>query len=279
MHVFVLNLDAEDELADPSAQTSSNAMRARIRELEPKLAALVADGRVLREGERVPGARGLAWCPTPSAIARLRAGGAIPVAAPTFAVLRRVNHRRFSFDLGATLPGERWATTTADVVAACAEGGTWLLKAGWGFAGRGRLRLEAPMNDADRARIERIVAGEGAQLEPLVERTGDFAIHGWLGEDGTLVRGAPTRQECDDRGAWIATTRDEGSALAVPCWDELTRVGEALHRAGYFGPFGIDGFSWTEGGRVHHRLRSEINARYSMGWAIGMGARRPDLDG
>ena len=61
--------------------------------------------------------------------------------------------------------------------------------------------------------------------------------------------------------------------------EELDRAAEALRAAGYFGPFGIDAFTWEgDDGTVHLHRRSEINARYSMGWAIGMGDARPDLE-
>jgi hypothetical protein len=56
-------------------------------------------------------------------------------------------------------------------------------------------------------------------------------------------------------------------------------VAEALIRAGYFGPFGIDGYRWKdEHGTLRFNPRTDINARYSMGWAVGMGSRRPDLE-
>ncbi len=271
---WLLNLDAELELEDPSAHTASTKMAARIRELEPKLAALLAGGLVVREDVRADGRVGRAWCPTPSALERLRRAGATPAPAPPFEVLRTVNARRFSFALGATLPGERWVASVAEVEAALVGGGAWLLKAPFGFAGRGRVRLEGPLVERDRAAVERAVRS-GAQLEPMVERREDHALHGWLAEDGMLTMGELTRQRCDERGAWLASERDASHAHADDYRREIERVALALHRAGYFGPFGIDGFVYGDGAL---RVRSEINARYSMGWAVGMGERRPDLD-
>jgi hypothetical protein len=53
----------------------------------------------------------------------------------------------------------------------------------------------------------------------------------------------------------------------------------ALAAAGYFGPFGVDAFRYhDEEGTARFCARCEINARYSMGWAVGMGLRRPDLE-
>jgi hypothetical protein len=48
----------------------------------------------------------------------------------------------------------------------------------------------------------------------------------------------------------------------------VTRVAAALLQAGYFGPFGIDAFRYELGGRTKLQPRCEINARYTMGFAI-----------
>ena len=50
-------------------------------------------------------------------------------------------------------------------------------------------------------------------------------------------------------------------------------LGEALAGAGYFGPFGIDAYRYRDrAGALRLQPRSEINARYSMGFAVGLGA-------
>ncbi|CAN5490756.1 hypothetical protein BH09MYX1_BH09MYX1_22140 [soil metagenome] len=277
--VFVLNLDADQELEDPSARTPAAAMRARIASLHARLLPLVGDARILGEHESAVGEHGLAWCPTPSALDRLRGAGALVSETAAFEVLRRVNHRRFSFDLGATLPGERWVSSLADVRSAVGDGRRWLLKSGHGFAGRGQLRLCGALGD-DEARVTRMLARGGAQLEPLVARTTDYALHGFISSRGALTRGRLTVQRCDERGAWLESLlAPNDDPFKVPFWDETARVSEALVRAGYFGPFGVDGFAWSANdGGTALRVRSEINARYSMGWAIGMGDLRPDLE-
>ena len=56
---------------------------------------------------------------------------------------------------------------------------------------------------------------------------------------------------------------------------ELARVAGALCAAGYFGPFGLDAYTYRGGdGIVCLQPRSEINARYSMGFALGFGPER-----
>jgi hypothetical protein len=60
--------------------------------------------------------------------------------------------------------------------------------------------------------------------------------------------------------------------------DEVFRdTAEGLRGAGYFGPFGVDGYVWDDDGARRVQPRSDVNARYSMGWAVGMGEARPDL--
>ena len=276
---WLLNLDAEEELESPAAHTPSSRVRDRIDALRVHLEPLLRGGVVLAEGVRADGLEGRAWCPTPSAQARLARAGASLRRAPAIGVLRRVNHRRFSFELGHNLPGARFVTTLADVL----ERDTsiaWLVKLPFGFAGRGRIPLPASVLTPEvEARVARALAGgEGAQLEPLVTRREDFAMHGFLDDEGRLTPGSLTRQRIDPRGAWQGTSLTTDAGVEARLRDELLRVSEALGVAGYFGPFGIDAFTWEDpGGALHLHRRSEINARYSMGWAIGMGDARPDL--
>jgi hypothetical protein len=329
---WVLNLDADDELASPRGYAPSAATLARLETFARRAHGLVPAGdavvataesagprgsrraapRSLAPGfgrhtdhpalqEAGPGRHrsrtgttentpplGLAWCPTPSAIRRLVAHGATPLPAPDLAILRRVNHRRFCAELGQTLPLARYVGTRAelDVALALAEPGTsWVLKRPFGFVGRGRRMVRAAgLTTADDAWVEASLrGGEGLQAEPWVQRSADFAVHGYVAPGGAVVLGVPTIQRCDARGAWQESARagpgdltgDERGALLA----EAARVATALDSAGYFGPFGIDAFRWSDArGTVTLDPRCEINARYSMGWAIGMGEVRPDLD-
>lgn len=276
---WLLNLDAEEELERPGAHTPSARVRARIDALRVHLEPLLHGGVVVAEGARADGRSGRAWCPTPSALTRLgRAGASVP-RAPSVEVLRRVNHRRFSFELGDNLPGSRFVTTLTEVLERDTKV-TSLVKLPFGFAGRGRITVPpGPMTAELEARVVRALAGgEGAQLEPLVTRREDFAMHGFLDEAERLTLGSLTCQRIDARGAWHGTSPAIDAGVEASLREELGRVSDALVAAGYFGPFGIDAFTW-EGpdGAVHLHPRSEINARYSMGWAIGMGDARPDL--
>jgi phosphoribosylaminoimidazole carboxylase (NCAIR synthetase) len=213
-----------------------------------------------------------------------RANAAIPPV-PSLDVLRRVNHRAFSADLGQCLEGARYARNRDELEATLsASGGPWVLKRAFGFAGRGRQRLRSSELDPS---VEPFVrasfdSGEGLEVEPWVDRTLDVALHGFVSQGGSVTLGAPTLQNVDDGGAWISSVRLSPDVLTAAERGTLFREGEraanALVGAGYFGPFCIDAFRWTDArGTSQFNPRSEINARYSMGWAAGMGDVRPDL--
>ncbi|MDX2010171.1 MAG: hypothetical protein SFW67_08280 [Myxococcaceae bacterium] len=290
---WVLNLDAEDELARAGAHTPTDVMRTRIEGLLPRLDGLIRPGdRVLWPlGQRVErGGSGRAWCLTRWARSQLDAAGLEVPRAPSLEVLRRVNHRRFAHELGQALPVAGWARTLEDLLTLLRSDGLrevsvegwWLLKRPFGYAGRGRrrLRLQA-LTDADRSWLEASFReGDGLQVEPLVSRELDAALHGWLAEDGVCTLGVPTIQHLDASGAWQATEVAPAGTLTPAELEALERAARqtasALHEAGYFGPFGLDAFRWrSPTGLLHFQPRSEVNARYSMGWARGMGDFRP----
>ena len=286
---WVLNFGAEDELAAPDRQPSVRALEARRSLLEDLVRDLLAPEDVIVHGAARLEPRtfvGRAWCPTPRALRLLVAVGARPLLAPSVEILRRVNHRAFSAELGQTLPGARFVRDRHELTATLAqEASPWLLKRPLGYAGRGRLRVrpDAILESEERWIEASLRAGDGLQVEPLVDRTEDFALHGFASRAGVVVLGAPTRQECDAAGVWKSSTRAGEGDLTAEEKNALVgaamEAGLALTNAGYFGPFGVDAFRWkARSGETRFNPRCEINARYSMGWAVGMGTLRPDLN-
>lgn len=289
---WLLNLGAEIELENPRRTIGADA-RSRLPDLANKLGALVLPGDVILFGEEnetglAEGCLGRAWLPTPRALMALGRAGASRLPVPDFEVLRQVNDRRFSLNLGTTLPGQCVVTSIEEVIEALSRPsprGNWLLRRPHGFAGRGRrrVRLDEILTDA-RTWIEASLRNCGALVvEPWVERLADFGLHGHVSSKGIVVLGEPTLQTMTEDGMWVETRRVRGGELgleeAYSLATTANAAGDALARAGYFGPFGIDAFRWRdEHGKQHWNPRCEINARYSMGWAIGMGKARPDLD-
>ena len=284
---WVFNLDAEEELRHPGQRARSAAMRGRMTKLTMALRPLLGAADVVVEDNtrRLQGTYiGQAWCPTPTAIDRLREIGATLPPFPSVEILRQVNHRAFNAKLGQTLPHAAFVNSVAELleVAAAAQGTSWLLKRPFGFSGRHRWRCCLPA--ADPHEQQWIAAsfrhGDGLQMEPWVERVVDCVMHGYIDSDGSIRLGDPAIQECDAHGAWQRTRLATKTELATD--DVALLVGaaldsaKALATAGYFGPFGVDSFQWRDAaGQVHWNARGEINARYTMGWHIGMRGWRP----
>jgi hypothetical protein len=287
VRAWILNLDAEDELAEPATYPGPFAALERRADLEARLGGLVPEGdRVVRRSTVLDGApEGRAWSPTPAALCALERSGARPPVAPSVQVLRGAASRRLCADLGLTLPGAAFVETMREaltVLAGAPPTGRWLVRAQLGFAGRGRRLVPAGTpNAADARFLAACIAGGGVLLEPWVERLGDFAIHGFVDRSGKITWGRPTATTVKGNGAWAS------SRLAAP--DELSpaeassliagaeAAAAALAALGYFGPFGVDSFRYRWGANVLLNPRCDVNARYCMGWAVGMGQARPDL--
>jgi hypothetical protein len=283
---WLLNFDADEELAVGAGYNPSRATLERLRELPARLVGLVRPGDVVAGDEPLDERfLGLAWCPTPRARARLAALGVRVPRAPALEVLRRANHRRFAAELGDGLPGAAFVGAVGEVAARVAQptpSGRWLLKRPFSRAGSGRRCVPSgELGAADGAWVTASLARDGLQVEPWVELVVEVALHGFVAEAGAITLGELCAQEVDRHGAWQKSARapdagavDERRALFAAA----ERAGQALRGAGYFGPFGIDGYRYRDDGAVAFNPLSELNARYTMGWAVGMGARRPDRE-
>jgi hypothetical protein len=274
---WVLNLDAEEELRQGDSYRRSPRMVAHIRGLVGRLGGLVREeDRVLEAGQVAEGWPGRSWCPTRSARRVLGEAAAVVADAPSEDVLARVNSRSFAFDSEEChLPGARLIRVGEEGLDA--GPGEWVLKRELGFAGRGMRRVELPLDAPATRWLEARLEEDGVVLlEPWVERLVDVGLHGWVGRSGECLLGEPTVQVCDPRGRWEATRR-AGTEDLRPAEVEALRsaaegVATALARAGYHGPFGIDGYRWQCPERGERfRALGEVNARFSMGWAIGTG--------
>jgi len=120
---WVLNLDAEHELAAAGRFTPSAHLRALVRrERRRLLGNLVRPGDVVldaaeleeeRSPRRAAGLAGLAWSPTPNALRVLARAGARVPDAPPIAVLRAVNARPFAATVRAGLEHRAFAKPVA----------------------------------------------------------------------------------------------------------------------------------------------------------------------
>jgi hypothetical protein len=274
---WVLNLDAELELARTrSSYVSRLKLSAQLAEFGRESRALLGPEDVLIEpGKSHPeGLVGRAWCPTPRALSALAAAGVAVEPHPDASVLRRVNHRLFAHELGGGLPHQRYLTERAPLEALLrAAERPWLLKRPLAFAGRGQMRFYGAITDKQWAWLDVSLAQDGLIVEPLVAPTLELSMHGFLWQGGDFELGRVCVQRVTERGVFRGVRlaeRGELSAFeATALVTQAERVAQALHGAGYFGPFGVDAYRYLLHGDTEFCALGEINARYTMGFVTG----------
>ena len=283
---WVLNLDAEEELAARHRYEPTRHLHEIIAREGARLAgSLVEPGDIVVD-ECTPvgaatGFEGRAWSPTPRARRLLERAGASVAEAPGMEVLRRVNARPFASDVRTTLLSPAFEKHVASdlepvlaLLARPADAG-WLVRRTFGAAGRGRRRMASGKpTDPERAWLVASLRKGPLVIEPWVEVTREFTRSGFVERTGRVRIAGPCFQRTTREGAWIATKRSGAGEVQSTDDHELERAtqsaGEALARAGYFGPFGIDAFRYRAGARQLLNPMSEINARYTMDWTLAM---------
>ena len=277
-YAWVLNLDAELELANASYQRSPRVAQQQA-EFGAAARALLAPGdRLLSElaPENAGAFRGRAWCWTEQTLTLMAAAKVRPEPHPAIDVVRRVNHRLFAHELGGGLPGQAFVTERKGLEPYLrATKRPWLCKRPFAFAGRGQMRFFGTVDEAQSNWIDASLRTHGLIVEPLVELLGEYSLHGEISPNGSLALGQPCVQSTNDRGVFREIRLAEKSDLSTPERERLLQQGErvahALHTAGYFGPFGIDSHRYRDGESTGVCALSEINARYTMGFLTGMG--------
>jgi phosphoribosylaminoimidazole carboxylase (NCAIR synthetase) len=209
---------------------------------------------------------------------RLSRAGAEPEPSPDVEVLRRVNHRRFALELGGGAPGSRYVEARDELAATLREPNvpSWLFKRPFGFAGRGQRRIRGDMSEDDRRWLDDSLRQGGLLAEPFVDITRELAVHGRIDRTGRVELGRLCTQRIDRTRCWVGTELLPESMLepsaARSLRERAEAVSAALFAAGYFGPFNVDAYLWVApSGEVRLNSLGEINARYSMGFAVGMG--------
>ena len=271
MWIFDANLDAE-------ARWAGGALPKQIAERVSPLAALCAalapDGVAPSEIEiwapaAVDPARLAGW---PGKAPAMRAGTP-PRADARWAQdrARDVNDRNFALalagELGCALPGARAIASLDELAAHLAAGGAaasptrgWVCKAPLTTAGRDRV---FGTGDAIPGDARALLASHGALVfEPWLDRTLDAATCGTVTARGAIELLPSHRLLSSPRGAFRGIDLDFHDDQLAPV---AARAGEALARAGYVGPFGVDAFRYRTGGGERWHPLCEINARYTFG--------------
>ncbi|HKO94259.1 MAG TPA: hypothetical protein VJU61_24065, partial [Polyangiaceae bacterium] len=200
---------------------------------------------------------------------------------PGLEVLRAVNQRCFYLGLGGGAPGARYFDDEASLSAALEARGSapWLFKRRFGFAGRGQRRLGRELSADDRRWLADSLRQGGLLGEPWLEIEREVCQHGVVEPGGRVEFGQPCWQHTDAQRAWLGSTLVRPGELSAEAQRALLRSAEqaaqALSGAGYFGPFGVDAYFWrTPQGSLQLNPLGELNARYTMGFSVGMSARR-----
>lgn len=270
----MLNLDAEHELAEGARWTAPASLAARLDEIAASMH-LPEQAVLVRPDAPIPaGATARFWCPTPRALSVARARGLSVEATPELGAIRAVNERGFAYELarGELEPTLR-STSFDEICAFVAQpspSGRWRLKRGLGASGRGQLGVaEGALDPTQVGWLRRSLRLGVVYVEPEIAIEREVAVYGWV-RDGRVELTGVRGQTTDARGTFVRCGRIDASTLgehARPLLETAEQAGAALAAAGYFGPFGTDGYLFrSPRGALRLRALSEINARYCMGW-------------
>jgi hypothetical protein len=278
---WYLNLDADLELGTRGHYHPSNKLIEQVKARRSALASLVAGESVLDMGQPLGPLTPtpdivLCWSPTPSALRWLSARAAVTPPAPPVSVLQRVNHRHFVFDLHQwphrRLIDEHELQELETQPPDAARG--WRLKRNFGFAGKGQRVIRPPTTPDDRRWVSDSLRAGPLLCEPNYELVAEYTAHGYIDREG-LIAGGICQQRCDAYGQVTGIERVQVSdALAGPLNQMRERLAEGLWTAGYWGPFGFDAFTYRNETGVMLNPLSDVNARFSLGWSVGMGSER-----
>ncbi|MEZ6021719.1 MAG: hypothetical protein R3F17_17000 [Planctomycetota bacterium] len=154
-------------------------------------------------------------------------------------------------------------------------GGSWLLRRGFGAAGRGRIRVIETVGQAEATWIAASHRMGDLCLEPWVQVEAEYSTAGFIERDGGVEVALPRIQEVDRAGQWLASTAIErGDGRDMELLRSATRAaGTALHQAGYWGPYSLDGFRYLAAdGSTAWQLLGDLNARFTMAWGLSFRA-------
>jgi hypothetical protein len=275
------NLDADREFGTRGTYQSSQKLLAQAAAQRCALQLLTQGERLLEPSQPATPLQPmpdvvLCWSPTPSALRWLGARGASTTAAPPLHVLKRVNHRHFVFELE-VLPGRyRFEPHDLQSLAEKPPDGArgWRLKRSFGFAGKGQRVVRWPLTADDERWLQDSLREGPLLCEPNFELEAEFSAHGYVDERG-LIAGAVCQQVCDAWGQVVSIERaSPAPEIARALLLMQARLAEALLGAGYFGPFGFDAYLYRGANGPKLNPLSDVNARFSLGWSVGMGQQR-----
>lgn len=281
-----LNLDADDELSGLNVPKSTErVIESRRKELATSL--LIHDDVLLAEELPMEPSQlvGWSWCATAKARRALKTMGIAMAQVPPLSVIQTVTRRDFSERLSETslrttfVRDERALRELISQFTANRE--QCRLSRMHTASGRGHQVIDHW--EACERWCRHVLASDGCvEIAPQVKVLQEFALHGWIARDGRCTLGEPTTQHTL-HSQWVSTVRAPSDELTSHERTQLTLAAQqaatALWDSGYFGAFGIDAFRYVNSQqKIEFCARRELNARFTMGWSVGMGDRRPDYE-
>lgn len=205
---------------------------------------------------------------------------------PTHEAVCRVQSRVFSLALEqrleSALPGSALITDLPSLTRACAQHAQpFVLKHPFGVAGRARVfghPAEGGLSAGALRWCEKVLAHHPLVLEPWVERVQDFGTQFWIPEQGAPLWLGTLELLNEANGTF------RGHRLPALAPEQLPtgliecslKVCEAARQAGYWGPLGIDSFTFRHAEGIRLRPVVELNARLTMGMvALGLAQQLP----
>ncbi|WP_459555684.1 hypothetical protein [Lacunimicrobium album] len=262
-----------DVIALPEV-AAANDIAANLRE--------VIKGVDVVSGDRLP--LGPEWIATPwgwtTSMIELSKKNRWTMNAPSIDVVKRVNSRRYAFELetSTTLQPEPslLAGSMDDVMSFLNQSAAspWLIKGEFGMSGRERIRVEGPLLNASQLGwLKReFSAGRAVVIEPMLDRLDEVSVHYDVEPDGVARRVGIVALMSDERGQFAKAIvgTDEDQRVRFAEWETvLSHTDHAARdasRIGYLGPLGIDAMRYRKlDGAMAFRPLQDINARWTMG--------------
>ncbi len=285
-YLWLLNPDAEGELAAKNSYTVKSAFVRRISERKTLFDELLqGDDSLFSHQDKkelclYSGRRALCWSPTPLVVHLAQAAGLLVPKFPDVKILKRVFDKRFISNhlQSLVITGRTIIETQHDWVQfQSANTGVYRLKRPYGYAGKGQRLWSRDGSKDDKRWLADSLRQGGFIAEKNLTNVSEYSIHGFVDERG-IILGKPCHLRTDAYSAPTSIEALTKSELEAPHFLSLstlaTKSAQALHAAGYFGPFGLDVLE--KEGKL---ALIDLNPRFTLGWSQGMGALREDALG
>ena len=158
-----------------------------------------------------------------------------------------------------------------------------LLKPRFSSSGRGQIRIDChTLTEKNARRLRSVSRKAGMILEPKFLLAAEFSSQWFIEESGQIHFLGSTEQLVSPRGTplgnqgWVhfcdgKKTLSSGQSFDDTFIRRTRRIVEAARERGFFGPCGVDGFTYSDDtGALKLRSVSEFNARFTAGW-VGLG--------